>query len=114
MNFDFGKILLDIEDHIATLTLNDPDTLNAVSEAVLDGFDQALDEIEDEDNKVRCLIITGAGRGFSAGANITAMPADTPKPQKQPKSQMPGMGWKPVITRFCGACAISIARLSHR
>ena len=70
MEFDFLK--LDIEGSLATLTFNDPDNLNAMTPAMLNSIDHALDHIEDPENKIRCLIITGAGRGFCAGANVAS------------------------------------------
>jgi 2-(1,2-epoxy-1,2-dihydrophenyl)acetyl-CoA isomerase len=73
MQLDLDGVLLDIQGNIAVLTLNDPDTLNAFSPRVLRAFAAALDHIEDDTNQVRCLVLTGAGRGFSAGANLTSV-----------------------------------------
>jgi len=70
MEKDLDGMLLSINDSIATLTFNDPTTLNAISMKILVAFKAALDIVEDPENDVRCLILTGAGRGFSAGANI--------------------------------------------
>ena len=64
MNFEYDLLKLDIENNIATLTFNDPDSLNAMSAPMLSSMDLALDEIENPDNGVRALIVTGAGRGF--------------------------------------------------
>ncbi|WP_315827642.1 MULTISPECIES: crotonase/enoyl-CoA hydratase family protein [unclassified Bradyrhizobium] len=63
-------ILLDISDRIATITLNRPQRLNALSYALIDRLMGALDRIE-TDAGVRAVILTGAGqRAFSAGADI--------------------------------------------
>ncbi|WP_316163154.1 crotonase/enoyl-CoA hydratase family protein [Bradyrhizobium sp. SZCCHNRI20481] len=63
-------ILLDISDRIATITLNRPQRLNALSYALIDRLMAALDRIE-TDAGVRAVILTGAGqRAFSAGADI--------------------------------------------
>lgn len=64
-------ILLDRpEPGIAVLTLNRPDKLNALSGAMLDAFQAALDRVE-ADAEVRVLILTGAGdKAFAAGADI--------------------------------------------
>ena len=62
MQLDLDGVLLDINENIAILTLNDPATLNAFSPRVLRAFAAALDHIEHDSEKVRCLIITGAGR----------------------------------------------------
>ncbi len=67
---DFELIKLDIDSQIATLSFNDPDNLNAINQTMLDSLDLALDHVEDPDNNIRCLILTGAGRGFCAGANM--------------------------------------------
>jgi len=60
-------------NHITTLTLNRPDTMNALG-ADGDGaeFSAACDAIN-ADPKVRCVILTGAGKGFSAGGDVKAM-----------------------------------------
>jgi enoyl-CoA hydratase len=68
-------VLLTIEDHIALLTLNRPDKLNALSYAVIDRLMAHLDLIE-VDARVRAIILTGAGeRAFSAGADIAEFSA---------------------------------------
>lgn len=60
------------KDSIAVITMNRPNALNALNSAVLDDLDHALDQIDL--NKVRCLIITGAGdKSFVAGADIGEM-----------------------------------------
>lgn len=65
------KVKLEFKDTVAVLTLNDPDALNAVSIAMLEDLSDALDQIENPDNGVRCMILTGEGRGFCAGANLS-------------------------------------------
>lgn len=67
---DFELVKLEVDGEIATLTFNDPDNLNAMNQTMLDSLDLALDHVEDPDNSIRCLILTGAGRGFCAGANM--------------------------------------------
>lgn len=63
-------ILLDIDDEIATLTLNRPEKLNAISYALADRLLERLDAIE-VDPAIRAVILTGAGeRAFSAGGDI--------------------------------------------
>lgn len=68
MEFDRAK--LDIDGKVATLTLNHPEVMNAVSLEMLGGLMKALDEVENPKNGVRCLIMTGEGRGFCTGANL--------------------------------------------
>ena len=60
-------------DHITTLTLNRPDTMNPLGvKGDGDAFATACDAIN-ADMNVRCVILTGAGRAFSAGGDIKAM-----------------------------------------
>ncbi len=54
---------------IVTLTLNRPDKLNAIDSPMLDALEKILAEIE-RDTEVRVVVLTGAGRAFSAGADI--------------------------------------------
>jgi 2-(1,2-epoxy-1,2-dihydrophenyl)acetyl-CoA isomerase len=69
---EFPRIQLAVEDGVATLTLNHPAVLNATSNEMIEGFGQALEVVEARDSGARCLILTGAGRGFCAGANLQA------------------------------------------
>lgn len=66
---DYENILLEKSDHIATITLNRPEKLNALSPALLEEFTHALDRIND-DHEINVLIVTGAGRAFSSGFDI--------------------------------------------
>lgn len=67
---ELNRVILDIEDGVGTITLNDPEVLNAVGPAMLSGLQEALRHIENPSNAVRCVLITGAGRGFCSGANL--------------------------------------------
>jgi enoyl-CoA hydratase/carnithine racemase len=65
-----GTVLCSIKDHVALLTLNRPEKLNALNYALIDRLMELLDELE-ADESVRAIILTGAGdRAFSAGADI--------------------------------------------
>ncbi len=65
------SVLLDIEDEIATITLNEPGRRNALSEAIGEGLLDALSEIEDSD--AGCVVIEGNGDAFSAGGDVNRM-----------------------------------------
>jgi 2-(1,2-epoxy-1,2-dihydrophenyl)acetyl-CoA isomerase len=73
------SILLEITDHVATVTLHRPDRLNAFDEAMHAQFAQALDRIE-LDRAIRAILLTGAGRAFCAGQDLgeRQMAADAP------------------------------------
>ena len=59
----------EIEPQIGLVTLNRPDRLNAINDRMLDDFDELLRQL-DRDDAIRVLLITGAGRGFCAGADL--------------------------------------------
>lgn len=63
------ELLLTIEDGVATVTFNRPDALNALSTAMMDGLPVMLQSLAN-DPAVRCVVLTGAGRGFCAGADL--------------------------------------------
>ena len=65
-------VLTDVADHLATVTLNRPEKLNAMNLELLDTLADALQRLAD-DADVRCVVLTGAGRGFCAGGDIGAM-----------------------------------------
>ncbi|OMC45333.1 crotonase [Mycobacterium sp. IS-2888] len=58
-----------LEDNIACITLNRPERLNAIDGSLIDGVDHALDVLSG--GEFRVLILTGAGRGFCAGADLS-------------------------------------------
>src|SRR5689334_6554690 len=63
-------LLYEVEDHIATITLNRPDRRNAISTSMLAKLGQRLQEA-DRSRDVRCIIVTGAeGGGFCAGLDL--------------------------------------------
>ncbi len=64
-------LLVDREGAVAVLTLNRPDRLNAISGPMLSALSEALVEA-DRDAAVRCIVLTGAGRGFCAGLDLKA------------------------------------------
>ena len=71
----YSTILYEVEGSILTLTLNRPDKLNAFTRDMMHELINAFDKADEDDN-VRAIIITGAGRGFCAGADLS-VGADT-------------------------------------
>ena len=66
---DFKNILFDVDGQVATVTLNRPETLNALTFDMMDEVHDALARIE-ADREIRAMILTGAGRGFCSGQNL--------------------------------------------
>lgn len=68
---DFEHVLYEVDGHVATITLNRPEALNALSRPLETEMHTALDTASADDS-VRSIILTGAGRAFSAGYDISA------------------------------------------
>ena len=66
---DYTTIILENKDHVAKLTLNRPDVLNAINEQMFKEMTHALRAVA-EDRDVRVFILTGAGRAFTAATDI--------------------------------------------
>jgi enoyl-CoA hydratase len=67
----YQTILFDQEAGIATITFNRPDKLNALNHEMLSEFKDALDQVR-QDPEIRVLLLTGTGRAFIAGADVSA------------------------------------------
>jgi enoyl-CoA hydratase/carnithine racemase len=67
----FETLLYDVEEGVATLTLNRPEKMNAFTALMRDELVAAFDET-DADDAVRAVIVTGAGRAFCAGADLSS------------------------------------------
>jgi enoyl-CoA hydratase/carnithine racemase len=72
-----------LDDNIACITLNRPERLNAIDGSLIDGVDKALDVLDE--GEFRVAILTGAGRGFCAGADLSG----TGQPWTQNKPTTP-------------------------
>ena len=71
----YEQIIYEVADNIATITLNRPEKLNAFTDLMMSEMIDAFDKADADDN-VRAIIVTGAGRAFCAGADLSA-PART-------------------------------------
>ena len=120
------EVLYDVSQRIATITLNRPDRLNAYTASLGDALRAAMRQATD-DPGVRVIVLTGAGRGFCAGADMAnlsqgsasggaslaaANPSASPAPfdaasspdYQTPHSYFPAVP-KPIIAAINGACA---------
>src|SRR3954447_9337905 len=79
-----AEVLYEASEHIATITLNAPQRLNTISGPMLTQLSARLLEA-DRDRDVRCIVLTGAGRAFCAGLDLTAQ-------MSAPKGNLGGMG----------------------
>ncbi|WP_299281410.1 enoyl-CoA hydratase [uncultured Tateyamaria sp.] len=68
----YETIIVEIEDHIAKVTLNRPDALNALNDQLMSELADAMGAAQ-ADSKVRCIVITGSEKAFAAGADIAMM-----------------------------------------
>src|SRR5437660_159949 len=66
------QILYNVQDHIATITLNRPHKLNAWTLSMEREVHAAMREAE-QDESVNVIVLTGAGRGFCAGADVSLL-----------------------------------------
>ena len=108
---------LDKQDHIAIVTLDRPEKLNALSSDLQTALHEATTEIGDDDN-IRVAIVTGAGRGFCSGADLTARGQ-----QKTPtqNDHLDDLGWvgrqakavyglnKPAVNGVAAGAGMSLA-----
>ncbi|WP_280461581.1 enoyl-CoA hydratase/isomerase family protein [Nocardia carnea] len=112
----FDTIDYTVDGHTATITLNRPDALNALSPHMITELRAAYDEAENDD-KVWSLIVTGAGRAFCTGADVKAIPGDGKVINERPylstyeQWEAPQEGTppfrtmtKPVLTAVNGVC----------
>ncbi len=93
---DFSDIRYEIEDFVATITLNRPEKLNAASWGTWAEIENAI-ALANVDDDVRCVVITGEGRGFCAGTDLTV----TTSEDQWPKRPHAGRGGR-VRSRYLG------------
>lgn len=109
---DYENIIYEVSERIATITLNRPDAYNATTDELYQELQHALGVIA-ADQDVGCVIITGAGKGFCAGADLKARKDDMTPLQRRARHR-----WilrdileplfrleKPVIAAVNGAAA---------
>jgi len=67
----YERISLEQKDGVAVLKFNHPEVLNAIGARMLEELTDAVSEIAAPDSDVRCVLLTGEGRAFSSGANLS-------------------------------------------
>lgn len=96
------------EGHVTYVTLNRPDRLNALSPALMDALRALWCELR-SDGELRCVVLTGAGRGFCAGADMDLLAADRTAEDRtvaEELSFLPGANLAvPVVVAVNGVCA---------
>src|SRR5262245_61147947 len=75
VEMELETILYDVEDRTATITLNRPDQLNALSPEMIRELRHVYAAAEADDD-VWTILVTGNGRAFCTGADVTEIPAD--------------------------------------
>lgn len=118
----YETLLVEKSESISRITLNRPSALNAINDTMGEELNAALKET-DRDEKTRCLVITGAGRAFSAGEDVSSLKerygsgSQLPLGDHLRKKYHPMMlrirnMEKPVIARLNGIAAGSGASLA--
>jgi enoyl-CoA hydratase/carnithine racemase len=85
----YEDLLYEVTDNVAVLTMNRPDKLNALSPKMTEGLARALRSAQ-ADSDVRVVAITGAGRGFSSGQDLSAR--SLAEGRGMPEGYTPGIG----------------------
>ena len=78
----FEHLTLTVAERVATLTVNRPDRLNALNAATIGELDRAVEEVATRED-IGGLILTGAGKAFVAGADISELAGQTPATAKR-------------------------------
>jgi len=92
----YQTILIDTQDGITTLTLNRPEVLNAFNNEMADEVLAAL-KVAERDSATRCLVLTGAGRGFCAGQDLEVLRA---RPEGVSFREHLLRTYNPIVTRM--------------
>ena len=99
---DYSEILVDTKDRVTTITLNRPDRLNAWTATMSVELRDAIVAAGD-DTETRCIVITGAGRGFCAGADFQRLQAIEGAASEKPDGgadQLAGAGMEESSSPF--------------
>ena len=92
---------------IATLTMNRPDRLNALSSDMIVSMIEAFTRL-DKDESVGAIVLTGAGRGFCAGGDVKAMSQGTPQTRDDRIKHLRRAHQVPLLIRQCSKVVIGM------
>lgn len=70
---DLETVKIEQDGHVVIVTLNDPATLNALGQQLANDLREAIRYVRKPEHGFRCLVLTGAGRGFCSGGSVTMM-----------------------------------------
>ena len=90
LNPGTDELLCDIDQRVATITLNRPEKRNALSDNLTPALRQTLLELETR-NDVGCIVITGAGPAFCAGGDVGGMSSNNAQAASTPRAERPTM-----------------------
>jgi enoyl-CoA hydratase/carnithine racemase len=108
---DFTEIRYELNDHVLTITLNRPDRLNAFTPTMAGELIEAFD-LADSDDDVRAIVVTGAGRGFCAGADLAAGGGTFDRRDRHDGDAVPRDGGGQVALRIFGCLKPVIAAIN--
>ena len=95
----YENILYRVEDGIAIITLNRPDRLNAYTPAMGNEVVEAFRSARDDED-VRVILLTGAGRAFCAGVDLEVLAQSTAQPEEEEPDEGTRLGEEDFIRRF--------------
>lgn len=87
----YESLQYEVSSHVATVTLNRPDKLNAINATLRDELNRVCHEVY-EDDEVRAVILTGAGKGFCSGADVSG-PRPDPAQATSQNQRLDDLGW---------------------
>jgi enoyl-CoA hydratase/carnithine racemase len=110
MAVDNTELIIERHGHVLQLTLNRPEQLNAINRTMSESIEKAL-LVANADSDVRAIVITGAGRAFCSGADISglakgAVSSNDPNDHQYPRFTTRQLRiYKPTICAVNGVCA---------
>ena len=100
-------VAVERDEQVAVVTMNRPERLNALSDELMDGVVEALEEL-DRDEGVRCIVLAGGEKAFAAGADIgemaTASAVDMYYARRVERWDRIRATWTPIVAAVSGYC----------